>query len=581
MNQNIVLTGKPSVDRPWMQFYPKEVQSLQIPKCTLNDYFRSRFTNRNHVAAYYYGAEVTWGEIFDKADKLAKSLKAVGIDLGDKIPAFLRSVPEFIMILFAAEKIGASVMCRDHLPSENAAEVKKMEATVMFIHDFITQEEINEYEAAGIRKFVLLSPYTYAVREAIPEYAAKTLQKLYASAEGREFHAEILTWDEFLALGEDYTGEIGVPFDTERPLYRSYTTGSTGPSKQIIHCARGMIGIIHQMTFYAPEMEQRTTELLAASPPSFVSVVNCGILRSLAANEYLILDSFCQPEEMAFSIMRYHPNVVPLSPFYFKVLMECDQIDENYDMSFLMATGAGGEFLNNGQYRTAQKFLTDHGAKAYITPGYGLSEAGANVVFPSATRPSGNGNSGMPMPLVNVGIFKPGTCEELSYHEYGEICVDTPGLMVGYIDPEETAKIVKIHEDGRKWLHTGDYGYITEDGTIFCYGRGDTKRYGGGDLSEISMENHITEVIIPGLKDAFVLFLEDTEHEGYHLPYLYVVLEDGYTMDDVRDKILAVLNDYEYPVEMIQIPERPFFHFKTNRAGLARELRAKRDAAKN
>ncbi len=141
--------------------------------------------------------------------------------------------------------------------------------------------------------------------------------------------------------------------------------------------------------------------------------------------------------------------------------------------------------------------------------------------------------------------------------------------------------MIKIHEDGRKWLHTGDYGYITEDGTIFCYGRGDTKRYGGGNLSEIFMENRLTDAEIPGINDVFIVFIEDIEHDGCHLPYLYVVLEDGYTMDDIRDKIFAVLEEFEYPVEMIQIPERPFYHFKTNRAGLARELRAKRDAAKS
>ncbi len=429
MNQNKVLTGKPSIDRPWMQFYPKEVQNLQIPKCTLHEYYRNRFPDDNHIAVHYYGTDVSWGEISSMAHKIAKSLRTLGIGEDYRIPVFLHSVPEFLMVLFAAEKVGASVMCRDYLPAENAVEVKKMNTSVMFVHDFITQEEIDEYEAAGIKKFIFVSPYTYAIRDEIPEYSADVLKMMYQKAEGREFRSETVTWEEFLALGENYTGEVDAPVDTERPLYRSYTSGSTGISKQVVHCARGLIGVVHQMTFYASLDEGRAVEVVSGSSPSLAAGVISGQLRALAANEYLFLDSFSGPN-FVLSIMRYRPNVAPMSPMQFELLMKSELVSADTDFSYIMATGAGSECFNNGQYRRAQKFLADHGSKAYITPGYGLSEAGSNVIFPSMTHPSGNGNSGMPMPLVNVGIFKRGTFEELGYGEYGEICVDTPGLRL-------------------------------------------------------------------------------------------------------------------------------------------------------
>ena len=43
-------------------------------------------------------------------------------------------------------------------------------------------------------------------------------------------------------------------------------------------------------------------------------------------------------------------------------------------------------------------------------------------------------------------------------------------------------------------------------------------------------------------------------------------------MDDIQDQVTDCLEEYMYPVEIIPIPERPFFHFKTNRIGLVREL---------
>ena len=55
----------------------------------------------------------------------------------------------------------------------------------------------------------------------------------------------------------------------------------------------------------------------------------------------------------------------------------------------------------------------------------------------------------------------------------------------------------------------------------------------------------------------------------------------GYTLDDVRDKINACLPErYMRPVEIFTVPERPFFHFKTNRIGLSKEIIAKRNQQK-
>ena len=86
---------------------------------------------------------------------------------------------------------------------------------------------------------------------------------------------------------------------------------------------------------------------------------------------------------------------------------------------------------------------------------------------------------------------------------------------------------------------------------------------------------------IKGIKDEFFVIVPDDEHEGCFLPYLYVQLKDGYTLDDVRDKINACLPErYMRPVEIFTVPERPFFHFKTNRIGLSKEIIAKRNQQK-
>ena len=93
MNENAMLTGKPSIDRPWMKFYPDVLRGIQVPACTVEQYLSVRAADPNVVAMHYYGVDITWGTVFRKVDATARALQVLGIKQGDQIPVFLRSVP--------------------------------------------------------------------------------------------------------------------------------------------------------------------------------------------------------------------------------------------------------------------------------------------------------------------------------------------------------------------------------------------------------------------------------------------------------------------------------------------------------
>ena len=116
-------------------------------------------------------------------------------------------------------------------------------------------------------------------------------------------------------------------------------------------------------------------------------------------------------------------------------------------------------------------FLKERGAKFPLSQGYGMSEVS------SAACCSCNGNFrslsvGYPLLMNTMGIFKPDSTEELDYNEEGEICITGPAVMMGYLNnPEESEKIMIKHPDGQVWIHSGDLGYMDEDGFIFIKGR--------------------------------------------------------------------------------------------------------------
>lgn len=576
MNVNNKLTGKPSIDRPWLKYYPESMIGTQVSECTLREYLKANCPGEDITAVHYYGTDISWKTVFERADAIACSLKALGFGENDQIPVFLRSVPEFISLLLAAEKIGASLLCRDNTLEENVEAVRKSGAKVMIAHDFLDQKELEAYLAqSSIEKAVLLDPCYDCDRENMPSYIQKCLDSNYT---GQPAHGPaVMSWDEFLALGKNYTGKVEADTDVYRPLFRAYTSGSTGPSKQVIHCAHSMVSVVHQMNIYAGSAEFRPVWLMMCLPVALIAVVVTGIVMPLASNKLLVMDPFCAPEDVDLELMRYRPASGMMIPLFIENIMNNGRIPEDYDMSHLLALGAGCEAYNNQQIKRAQKFLEDHNCHVRFTIGYGSSEAGSNTTLSLSPHPVENGNVGVPMVLNNMSIFKPGTQEEIGYNKLGEICVSGPGVMLGYDNPETTAQALQKHADGRVWLHTGDLGCMNEDGVIYTLTRGASPRFGGGDLATLPMENIVADACIQGIEDEFFVVIPDDEHPGCFVPYLYVILKDGYTVDDIEDKVRACLDDYMQPVQILELPERPFFHFKTNRIGLTHALLAGRN----
>lgn len=569
--ENIKITGKPSIDRPWVKYYPQELlDQLKVPACTLQDYLLHAMPGMDQIAMHYYGKDIRWGTVFEQANRIARSLKAVGFGLGDQIPVFLRSVPEFVYLLLAAEKIGASLLCRDNTLQENVDAVNLSGAKVIFAHDFLTQEELEAYLVGShVEKVVLVNPCQSGSRDAMPDYVQNSLDGLYSDSVAHG--PKTMDWNEFLALGDTYTGEVDAPVDPDRALFRAYTSGATGPSKQVIHSAHTMLGVITQLNLYGAG-NFRPTWLLTVLPPCLVAVVISMILMPLASNKLLILDPFCDVQDVDLEFMRYRPNFWPSIPMFINILMSNGRVPDDYDMSHLLSSGVGCEALNNKELRRAQKFFDDHNCRFIFAVNYGSSEAGSTVTLPFSGKPAFNGNVGVPMPLTTISIFEHGTDRELSYYEMGEICVTGPGSMLGYDSQESTDKALILHSDGKRWLHMGDVGYMDEDGHLHVCARSKYPRYEGGNLDMANMENLVADAEIEGMKDEFFVIAPDTEHPGYFLPHLYLVLEEGFRIEHIQDRILEALESHMHPVEMVQLPNRPFFHFKTNRIGLTAEI---------
>jgi O-succinylbenzoic acid--CoA ligase len=201
-----------------------------------------------------------------------------------------------------------------------------------------------------------------------------------------------------------------------------------------------------------------------------------------------------------------------------------------------------------------------------VAPTYGLTEAASQVTtLLPAEAASKRGSSGKPLLTVELGIRRDDG-SDVATGEAGEIVVKGPSVTKGYWrNPEATATALR---DG--WLHTGDYGYVDEEGYLYVVDRREDLIVSGGENVypaevEAVLESH------PGVIEAAVFALQDADWG--HEVAAAVVLASGVTLtaDTLRSWCRGRLAAYKVPKSIAFVAALP-------RTGsgklLRRELRA-------
>jgi long-chain acyl-CoA synthetase len=165
-------------------------------------------------------------------------------------------------------------------------------------------------------------------------------------------------------------------------------------------------------------------------------------------------------------LRRDRPSVLVGVPTLFDALTK-DPSLAGADLSCLTACFCGADTLPREVKERFEAMVARGGGKVKLLEGYGLTEAVTGIMATPLTEYR-EGSIGIPFPDMLAKIVKPGTVEEAPVGEEGEICIAGPAVMIGYLDdPQATAEALKVHADGRTWLHTGDLGKMDADGFTY------------------------------------------------------------------------------------------------------------------
>uniref|UniRef100_A0A914Q3X0 Uncharacterized protein n=1 Tax=Panagrolaimus davidi TaxID=227884 RepID=A0A914Q3X0_9BILA len=136
---------------------------------------------------------------------------------------------------------------------------------------------------------------------------------------------------------------------------------------------------------------------------------------------------------------------------------------DKYDLSsieiiFSSAAAAGKDIIEDVKQK--------HPNLKQVTQCYGATECLVATFPDNENMP--NGSVGKVVPLGKAKVVDIETGKELSYNEPGEILFFSPTLTPGYLNrPEATKESI----DAEGWYHTGDFGYIDEEGNMFIIER--------------------------------------------------------------------------------------------------------------
>lgn len=518
----------------------KQRENLDYPELTMFQMVERAKNKWPEDTAYeFFGKKVNYGEFVRKINQAAAAFHDAGIRMNDRVTICMPNTPQALVCFYALSRIGAvanmvhPLSARDEIVYYLNFSKSKMILTMdMFC------EKVEE---------ALLSvdhPVTVLVArmqdELMPHLALGFLLKT-----GKDFlkypntkHA--ILWKDFVLKGngkESLLPEIKA--DRNRTAVILYSGGTSGVPKGICLSDYNMnaVGIQGREVINVPE-DVRGCSILACMPMFHGFGLGINIHLILSHGYCCILMPTFDLKTYAKMLIKKKPNFIAGVPTLFDALLHIKDL-EGVKLDFLKGMFCGGDSLPIELKKDIDKFLKAHGATIQVREGYGLTECvTASCLTPPDTYKEGS--IGVPFPDMTYAIVKPGTDEVVPNGTEGEIILTGPTVMLGYLDnPDETAETLRVLEDGRTWLYTGDLGVMDDDGYVFFKQR--IKRMiitNGYNVYPSQLE----KVINSCEEVAYSCVIGVKDPKRMHRVKAFVVLNDGYAeSEDIKNKIINEL----------------------------------------
>ena len=504
--------------KPWLKYYDQKFIDQTLPALSAFEYVCQRSKNHlNDTALEYYGRKFTYADLIVNVKKTAAALRGAGVKKGDIITVVSIMTPEIIALFYAADMMGATLNLVDPRYSvEGIREyIEEVDSHLLVCLNVVYERCRQAAKRTNVEKVIVLSP-----ADSLPPVMAVGYK--LTTPDKNKYASNVIRWKQFIKGGEGQS-TAAEPYDPDHACVVVHTGGTTGSPKGVMLTDDCFNGIALQFQAY-PKLFHRGQKLMNVMPPFIAYGFACGIHLPLVLGFTVIIIPNLDPAKLGSLVLKHKPEHMFGVPTHYQQLAADPKLRDK-DLSFIINYAAGGDSLSRGAEQTVNDFLAAHGARYPIAKGYGMTEvsSAATVAAGLDNKP---GSVGIPMVNTVVAAFEPGTDQELPIGQRGELCISGPCLMKGYYNkPEETAILLRRHPDGRVWAHTGDMGYLDEDGFVYLDSRIKRMiiRHDGFKVFPSMIENVISRH--PAVQQCSVVGCTDKDHVQGRLPFVYIVLK--------------------------------------------------------
>jgi len=454
-------------------------------------------------------------ELFERSSRLAGGLTELGVEPGERVVVCMANCPEVTVSYQALWRAGAVV------------------TPAMFL---LALEDLRHLIAHSEASAVITTPeFVDKVRDAVD--GLDCVRHVISSGSDPGVGVVALS-----GLEEADPVPI-VPRDDDDLAVLLYTGGTTGRAKGVMisHASLNFTGGAVQKAGHVDGVTRHLMTLPLAHAYGILITIS-----ALHAPErpVTVLMRWFDPAGFLALVQEHKVHSAPLVPSMIQMLLA--QPVEEFDLSSLCYFGSGASPLPAEVVDEVARRLP----WVSIRQGYGLSETAALV----STNPAGRekpGSVGLPIPGVEVRILDDAG-RSLPAGEPGEVCVRSPAVMQGYWHaPEATAEAVR---DG--WLHTGDIGYLDEEGYLFIVDRKkDLIIRGGFNVYPRDVEDALLEH--PSVVGAGVVGRPDARRGEEVVAFVALTSPDAVTTDELVEWARERIGGYKYPREVHLVDQIP------------------------
>jgi long-chain acyl-CoA synthetase len=464
-----------STAAPWLAHYDPGVPATlaPYPNRTLVDFLADAARAApGSPALLFKGATVSYGELERLSDACAAAFAALGIARGDRVGLLLPNCPQFFIAQFGAWKVGAIVAPMNPIYTEHELEgplrVHGVETVVTLTRFYHTLKNLQP--RTGVRRVIATN-----IKEYFPPLLRVLFTLLRETRDGDRIRLKPGDHDFAHLLLVNANRKPGtIPAAPADPAVLLMSGGTTGTPKGVIgtHAAYVIAG--QQIRTWNASALGGRDDVIFLPLPMFHVYANVGVqaLTVMIGAAMAIVPNPRDLADLLATVKRVKPTFFNGVPTLYIAMLNHPLVQKGkigFKSIRICFSGAAPLLAD-----TKARFEALTGAR--IVEGYSLTEAMMALCVNPAKGPNKIGSVGMPLPDVTVRIFDDdeGT-RELATKEIGEIAMAAPQLMTGYWDrPEETLLVLRDHTvDGvtQRFLHTGDIGYLDEDGYLFIVDR--------------------------------------------------------------------------------------------------------------